>query len=40
MRALSVIPREGAVSSTPWFLRSIAGAGGMLDRPPSRTMTV
>src|SRR5437764_10572050 len=37
--ALLVIPREGGVSSTPRLRGSIASVSGILDRPPSRTMT-
>ena len=35
-----VIPREGGGSSTPRLLGSITAVSGILDRPPSRTMTV
>jgi hypothetical protein len=35
----TVIPRAGGVSSTPRPIGSIAGVSGILDRPPSRTMT-
>jgi hypothetical protein len=35
----AVIPRAGGGSSTPRLLDSIAGVSGILDRPPSRTMT-
>src|SRR5438270_2609303 len=34
-----VIPREGGVSSTPRPIGSITDVSGILDRPPSRTMT-
>src|SRR5438034_4177796 len=33
------MPREGGASSTPRLVGSITGASGILDRPPSRTMT-
>ena len=36
----TVVPREGGVSSTPRPIVSITAASGILDRPPSRTMTV
>ena len=35
----AVIPRAGGVSSTPRLLGLITTASGILDRPPSRTMT-
>src|SRR5438445_4113419 len=34
-----VMPREGGTSSTPRLIDSITEASGILDRPPSRTMT-
>jgi hypothetical protein len=34
------MPREGGASSTPRLLGSITAASGILDRPPSRTMTI
>jgi len=34
------MPREGGASSTPRPIGSITTASGILDRPPSRTMTV
>jgi len=37
---LTVMPREGGASSTPRPLDSIIGVSGILDRPPSRTMTM
>ena len=39
-RHTTVVPREGGGSSTPRLLGSIIGVSGILDRPPSRTMTV
>src|SRR5258708_33413439 len=36
----AVIPRESGVSSTPRLFGSITSAGGILDRPLSRTMTL
>ena len=38
-RTTFVMPREGGASSTPRLLGSITGVSGILDRPPSRTMT-
>ena len=38
-RPAPVIPREGGVSSTLRLLGSITTVSGILDRPPSRTMT-
>jgi hypothetical protein len=35
-----VIPREGGVSSTPRPIDFIISVSGILDRPPSRAMTV
>src|SRR2546429_6533829 len=35
----AVVPREGGVSSAPRLINSITAASGILDRPPSRTMT-
>jgi len=35
----TVIPREGGVSSTLRRIDSITDVSGILDRPPSRTMT-
>jgi hypothetical protein len=35
----TVVPREGGGSSTPRLLGSIISVSGILDRPPSRTMT-
>src|SRR4029077_17040739 len=34
------MPREGGASSTPRPVVSINGVSGILDRPPSRTMTL
>jgi len=34
-----VMPREGGASSTLRLVGSIIGVSGILDRPPSRTMT-
>src|SRR5437867_2573444 len=34
------MPREGGASSTPRLLDSITDISGILDRPPSRAMTV
>src|SRR4030095_11486633 len=36
----AVMPREGGASSTPRLLGSITDVSGILDRPPSRTMTM
>src|SRR4051794_14855659 len=36
----AIIPREGGVSSTPRLFGSITAVSGILDRPPSRVMTV
>src|SRR5258708_17177956 len=36
----AVILRASGVSSTPWPLDSIISVAGILDRPPSRAMTV
>jgi hypothetical protein len=36
----AVMPREGGASSTLRPIDSITGVSGILDRPPSRTMTV
>jgi hypothetical protein len=33
------MPREGGASSTPRLIGSITDVSGILDRPPSRTMT-
>ena len=39
-RHTAVVPREGGGSSTPRLIGLIIDVSGILDRPPSRTMTV
>jgi len=39
LSSVAVMPREGGASSTPRPLDLRTAASGILDRPPSRTMT-
>ena len=39
-RHTTVMPREGGTSNTPQLLDSITVVSGILDHPPSRTISI